>query len=154
MLRLQTKRPVDVNEAINIVTAEVPEYVGDLMKREPRSKAWIRPDELISDVLAKLEFEDVGALIVSAKGNRIAGIISERDVVRGMRYYGAEVFDLQVAVLMQDDVITCQAKDTVQHATRLMQLHHIRHLPVVEGSKFVGLMSLRDALPQARSCHN
>ena len=149
MLCLQTRSQNDVNETIGNLPNQVPETVGDLMKRLARDSVWIRPDELISDVLAKLEFEDVGALVVSTKGHRIEGIISERDVVRGMRYYGAEVLDLQVAVLMQDNVIVCRVNDTVQHAAQLMQNHHIRHLPAVDGSKLVGVVSLRDVLPGA-----
>ncbi len=154
MLRLQNHCPVEDREALFVLSEDVPHYVQDLIRHDPRKSAWIRPGDRISDVLAKLEFEDVGALVVSAKGHRINGIISERDVVRGMRYYGEEIFDLPVEVLMQDNVITCQSEDTVQHAMHLMQLHHIRHLPVTNASKFVGLLSLRDLLPTWRNLHN
>ena len=154
MLRLQNHSSVEHRQALIVVSEDVPHFVEDLIRHDPRKSAWIRPSDRISDVLAKLEFEDVGALVVSAKGHRIDGIISERDVVRGMRYYGEEIFDLPVEVLMQDNVITCQSEDTVQHATHLMQLHHIRHLPVTNGSKFVGLLSLRDVLPSLKSLHN
>lgn len=65
-----------------------------------------------------------------------------------MRYYGADVFDLHVAVLMQDTVITCEKRHTVAHAMELMHSHHIRHLPVTDKGKLIGLLSLRDVLPR------
>ena len=148
MLRMESRRPVECGETLNLLTDTVPHYVGDLIKDDPRKTAQLRSDELVSDVLAKLEFEDVGALVVSDDGDKIKGIISERDVVRGMRYYGADVFNLHVAVLMQDNVITCKVSHTVAHAMELMHHHHIRHLPVIDKGKLIGLLSLRDVLPR------
>ena len=154
MLRMDSTRPVDCGKTLSIMTDAVPQFVGDLIKDDPRDTAWLRTDELITDVLAKLEFEDVGALVVSDDGNKIKGIISERDVVRGMRYYGGDVFNLHVAVLMQDNVITCEVGHTVAHAMELMHNHHIRHLPVTDKGKLVGLLSLRDVLPRMFQGYN
>ncbi len=154
MLRMETRRPVECGDTLNLLTDAVPQFVGDLIKDDPRNTAWLRPEELVTEVLAKLEFEDVGALVVSDDGSKIKGIISERDVVRGMRYYGADVFDLHVAVLMQDTVITCEVRHSVAHAMELMHSNHIRHLPVTDKGKLIGLLSLRDVLPRMFPSYN
>ena len=105
---------------------------------------WVRPDEFITDVLEKLEFEDVGALIVSSDGEKIEGIISERDVVRGMRYYGPEVLERKVCDLMKETVVTCRLSATAKSAMASMSNRQIRHLPVIANKKLVGILSVRD----------
>ena len=120
--------------------------VGDIVAARPGPAPWIKPDDLITDVLERLEFDEVAALVVSSNGRRIRGIISERDVVRGMRYYGPEVFEIHAAILMQDNVITCDVSDSCEEALELMRRNRIRHLPVTDDDDLVGLVSMFDLL--------
>ncbi len=105
---------------------------------------FIAPQMLISDVLEKLEFEDVGALVVSRNGKEIDGIISERDIVRGLRYFGAEILAYRVSDLMTENVITCQMTDAVIQVIALMDNNSVRHVPVLENDKLAGIISVRD----------
>ena len=120
--------------------------VGSIAKSKGRGVAYIKPDQPIGEALAKLEFEDVGALVVSKRGRKVDGIISERDVVRGLRYYGAEIFDRTVSDLMTADVVTCEASAPLAEAMKLMKDNAVRHLPVLKGGTLIGVISIRDLL--------
>ncbi len=120
--------------------------VGSIVKSKGRGVVYIKPDQPIGEALAKLEFEDVGALIVSKRGRKVDGIISERDVVRGLRYYGAEIFDRTVSDLMTDEVVTCEASARLGEAMTLMKDNAVRHLPVLKAGVLIGVISIRDLL--------
>lgn len=106
--------------------------------------ATVTPDAKISAVLAALESEDVGALVVSTDGLHIDGIISERDVVRGLLSLGSKVLDHQVHELMSSDVVTCTADDHVAAVMALMDDRNIRHVPITNKGKLAGIVSIRD----------
>ena len=100
----------------------------------------------VRDVLQRLEEEDVGALVVTDDGLRIKGIISERDIVRGLRTTGDDVLDADVGELMTTDVVTCKADDKIAAVMAMMSANRIRHLPVVDGAKLAGFVSIRDII--------
>lgn len=100
----------------------------------------------VRDVLQRLEEEDVGALVVTDDGMRIKGIISERDIVRGLRTTGDDVLDADVGELMTTDVVTCKADDKIAAVMAMMSANRIRHLPVVDGAKLAGFISIRDII--------
>ena len=77
-------------------------------------------------------------------GGEIAGILSERDIVRGMGQHGADLHDVKVSELMTADLIRCSPDDTVNEAMAMMTDRRIRHLPVFEGEELVGLISIGD----------
>lgn len=104
----------------------------------------IDPGARIVDVVAMLEVEDVGTLVVSGDGRRIDGIISERDVVRGLQSIGSKVLEHQVRDLMTSDVFTCTAKDRVAGVMAMMIDRGIRHVPVVKEGKLAGIVSIQD----------
>ena len=104
----------------------------------------VGPEALISDVIAALESEDTGALVVSADGEHIDGIISERDVVRSLRQIGPAALQNKVRDIMTSNVLTCTADDRVAGVMALMDDQNIRHVPVVEKGKIAGMVSIRD----------
>lgn len=106
----------------------------------------VSPEECIADVIAALESEDVGALVVSADGQRVDGIISERDVVRGLQRFGPGVLEHTVRDLMTSNVITCTADDRVAGVMALMDDRKIRHVPVVDDGQLAGIVSIRDVI--------
>lgn len=118
--------------------------VKSILKGRPHGVTFVKPDQPIGETLTTLEFEDVGALVVSKRGKKIDGIISERDVVRGLRYYGAEIFNLTVSDLMTAPVVTCEPTTSLTGAAALMKDNAVRHLPVVEGGLLLGMISIRD----------
>ena len=106
----------------------------------------VLPGTKISTVIAALEAEEVGALVVSSDGKHIEGIISERDVVRGLLSLGKNVLNHKVSELMSSDVITCTAHDPVAGIMAIMDDRNIRHVPVVDEGKLAGIVSIRDII--------
>lgn len=86
----------------------------------------------------------VGALMVEDKEGRIAGILSERDIVGGMGPHGADLHDVRVSELMTADLIRCKSSDTVLQAMAMMTDRRFRHLPVFEEDELVGFVSIGD----------
>ena len=114
--------------------------------QEGVQRAHIAPDARIRDVLNSLAFSDVGALVVSSDGDKVEGIISERDIVRGLQSAGAELLDKPVREVMTEKVITCVATDRAAGIMAVMVSKHLRHVPVLEDGKFVSMISIRDLL--------
>ena len=106
----------------------------------------IAPDARIRDVLNSLAFKNVGALVVSTDGDKVEGIISERDIVRGLKTFGADLLDKPVSEVMTEKVITCVTTDRAAGIMAIMVSKHVRHIPVVEDGKFVSMISIRDLL--------
>ncbi len=106
----------------------------------------VMPEVQVIDVIAALEADDVGALVVSNDGVHIDGIISERDVVRGLQSFGPDVLKHAVRDLMTTEVITCTVHDHVAGIMALMDDRQIRHVPVVDGKKLIGIVSIRDII--------
>ena len=108
--------------------------------------AHISPDAEIAEVLNSLAFKDVGALIVSADGIKVDGIISERDIVRGLQSVGPDLLKKRVRELMTKDVVTCVPEDRAAGIMAVMVSRHLRHVPVLKDGRFVSMVSIRDLL--------
>lgn len=106
----------------------------------------IGPDESIRSLLALLAEHNFGALIVSSDGETITGIVSERDIVRRLHEQGAQLLDQNVASIMTVDVYTCRSSDDVARIRGTMTDRRIRHLPVVDEGRLVGLVSIGDVV--------
>ena len=94
----------------------------------------------------QLSTEAIGAMVVVSESGQLAGIISERDVARGVAQYGAALPGLPVSSLMTTAVITCAPGDSIANISKIMTQRRIRHLPVVERGDLVGLVSIGDVL--------
>jgi CBS domain-containing protein len=109
----------------------------------------VTPDVSLAQAAADLRDRGVGALVVSSDGTTIAGIISERDVVRAIAAHGASALGRTVASAMSTDVITCRAEDSVQSLMASMTDRRIRHLPVVDARGALGgIVSIGDIVKQ------
>jgi CBS domain-containing protein len=105
-----------------------------------------RADDTIQLLVGLLDRHKIGALPVIDGDGRLAGVISERDVVRALAASPGDVRALKVSELMTRDVVTCTRATTVKDAARLMDKRHIRHLPVMEGGRVVDMVSQRDVV--------
>jgi len=119
--------------------------VADLLKSKGNQVWTIKATSPVRAALSMLAEKDVGALPVMKKGI-LCGIFSERDFARKLAVEGSFPLDTPVSKLMTADVVTISPKDTVEQCMKLMTDHHIRHLPVMEGSKMVGLISIGDVV--------
>lgn len=106
----------------------------------------VSSDARIRDVLQRLEDEDVGALVVTDEDANICGIISERDIVRGLRTTGNALLDADVSDLMTTEVVTCKVDDKLAAVMAMMLANRIRHVPVVDGAKLAGFISIHDII--------
>src|SRR5207248_2350195 len=98
-------------------------------------------------VIHKLVSLGIGSLVVSADGRRVEGMISERDVVRGLNKHGVRFLDLGVADVMARNVPYCTPDDTLQNVMGVMTRTRHRHLPVLDKEgQLCGLVSIGDVV--------
>lgn len=105
----------------------------------------INPDATVRELIALLAEHNVGALVVSDDGERVSGIVSERDVVRRLHADEA-VLDSAVRSIMTAEVRTCAGEDGLTELMQLMTEHRIRHVPVVADDKLTGIISIGDVV--------
>ena len=122
--------------------------VREILEAKGQSVVTIRSDATLSTAVHRLALERIGALVVSDDGVRVAGILSERDVVAGLARDGADLLAAgrRVADLMTRNVVTCGPDDTVKWLMAEMTRRRVRHLPVVEGGRLVGIVSIGDVV--------
>jgi CBS domain-containing protein len=120
--------------------------VSDALESNRQTLATCIPDESIASICTRLSSLNIGAFPVCDAQGTLVGIISERDVVRAFAKDGARLVDKHVGDLMTREIVTCGRETTMLDAEKLMHKHRIRHLPVVEGAKVVGMISIRDIM--------
>ena len=120
--------------------------VETILRGKGQTVATIRPDETVAAVVERLVSQNIGALVVSANGATVDGIISERDIVHGLADRGAGLMSLKVADVMTRNVITCDLADTVDQLMAEMTNRRIRHFPVVEDGRLCGIVSIGDVV--------
>jgi CBS domain-containing protein len=120
--------------------------VEAILKSKGREVATIAPAAKVGEAVALLRRKGIGALVVSADGKTIAGILSERDIVQGLSDHGAQLLDLPVSRLMTHPVVTCKLSDDIATLMSQMTERRIRHLPVMEDGKLVGIVSIGDVV--------
>lgn len=122
--------------------------VKDILQHKGRSVVTVRPEASVATAVHRLALERIGALVVSEDGQHIAGILSERDIVRALAERGAEVLDasLRIEEIMTRHVHTCQPEDGVKDVMGVMTRSRIRHLPVTEAGRLAGIVSIGDVV--------
>ena len=120
--------------------------IGDLLRNKPSHDViTISPEASVRDLIALLAEHNVGALIVSADGTSVDGIVSERDVVRRLVEHD-EVLQGQVSSIMTSAVETVEEQDLVDDLMKTMTQHRIRHVPVVTDGRLIGIISIGDVV--------
>jgi CBS domain-containing protein len=108
--------------------------------------ATIRPEASVADVVAELARHQIGALVVSADGRTIDGIVSERDVVRWLAHHAGDPMDQPVTGIMSAAVTTCGPDADVEALMATMTDHRIRHVPVLHDGELCGIISIGDVV--------
>lgn len=106
----------------------------------------VTPDQTIAEASKILAENKVGAVIVVDEAGGVAGILSERDVVRGLSASGPSVLSQTVSRLMTAEVKVCTRSETIDNVMRKMTEGRFRHMPVVENDKLVGVVSIGDVV--------
>jgi CBS domain-containing protein len=120
--------------------------IRDVLRSKGYTVYTINPYATVHDLLAVLAAHNVGALVVSADGSTVDGIVSERDIARRVYDRGVDVLNGPVAAIMTSTVTTCTEDDNVEDLMRLMTDHRIRHVPVLRQDMLVGLISIGDVV--------
>ena len=120
--------------------------IDTVLKSRTTPVVTCRPDDTIQLVVGLLNRYKIGALPVTDGDGRLVGVVSERDVIRALAASQGDVRTRKVSELMSRDVVTCTRATAIKDAVRLMDKRRIRHLPVMEGSRVVDMVSLRDVV--------
>lgn len=114
--------------------------------------ATIAPDATVSQLLELLADKKIGAVVVSSDGVTIKGIASERDVARSLSRIGATALDAPVSQIMTAVRTTCELDSPVEEIMVAMTENRVRHVPVLDGNKMIGIVSIGDIV-KARIDH-
>lgn len=121
-------------------------HVAAILDSKGREVVTIGADATLADAVAALNARRIGAIVVVEDGDRIVGIISERDIVRTIARNGMDVFSRQVGEVMTRDVVTCRDRETINDVMGRMTLGRFRHLPVVKQGRLAGIISIGDVV--------
>lgn len=121
--------------------------VHQILAEKPNDKVLtIAEGATIAEAAAILSERRIGCLVVSPEGERVNGIISERDIVREVGKRGSPCLADPVSTIMTREITTCRRDDTADRLMELMTEGRFRHLPVVEEGRLVGLVSIGDVV--------
>ena len=118
--------------------------VARLIKGKGSFVPVIKSDLRLNDVIDQLDIEDVGALVVTDDNSEILGIITERDIARGLKEHGRNVVDRPLVELMTKDVVSIDIGQSLSRVLELMDEHQIHYLPVTENGSLAGIINMLD----------
>ena len=120
--------------------------VTEVLRRKGGTVVTIAPDRSVRELLGLLEEHGIGAVVVSGDGTGVDGIVSERDVVRSLHTDGDGVLDAAVSSIMTVEVESCGPQDQVDELMAVMTDSRVRHLPVLEDGRLIGIVSIGDVV--------
>jgi len=120
--------------------------VLNIIKHKGSRIVSVRPEATVAQAVAVLHEKRIGAVLVRDVRGALVGILSERDVVRGIVRYGAAVLEKPIRALMTANVVSCTPRDDVRHVMEVMTMRRVRHLPVTEAGTLKGIISIGDVV--------
>lgn len=121
-------------------------YVHAILKHKGQDVVSAGPTDDVVETARLLNRHRIGAVVVRDADGHVAGILSERDIVRGIAESGAACLGLKVADLMTREVVSCRPDDSIDDIMALMTERRIRHLPVMEDGRLAGVISIGDVV--------
>ena len=118
--------------------------VSAILAEKGHDVATAKPDAPMMTIIEDLADKNIGAIVITNAQNGVAGIISERDVVRALAQNGASVVDQPVSSFMTQSVVTCAEHESSHDLMAKMTSGRFRHLPVVSDTQLVGIISIGD----------
>lgn len=119
--------------------------IADVLRSKGAAVATITPETSVAGLLTELAVHNIGAMVVVSPDG-LMGIVSERDVVRALHRRGAELLTQPVSEIMTTLVATCAPDDLVDSLSALMTTNRVRHVPVMENGRLVGIVSIGDVV--------
>lgn len=118
--------------------------IQQILNQKGRSVTTVRADTALQSVATLLDEQKIGAVVAIGEGDRVVGVLSERDIIRQLARIGAGALDMDVASAMTREVITANPQDSLDTCLSIMTDRRIRHLPVLEDGRLAGLISIGD----------
>lgn len=122
--------------------------VAQILKEKGNKVISVAGQDTILHALEVMKQHHIGALLVLGPRDKIAGVLSERDIVRALPDSGASLLADPVSSLMTKDVITCTPDHSISDVMALMTKHRFRHMPVLKDGKLIGVISIGDAVKE------
>lgn len=123
-------------------------YVETILRKKGDTVIAVEPECLVSEAAQILHDNRIGAALVRNKAGKVVGIVSERDIVRGVARYSGTCLTMRVDELMTSPVVTCALTDSIDHIMELMTERRVRHLPVIDRGTLAGIVSIGDVVKQ------
>ena len=120
--------------------------VRAILKAKGRRVVTVRQDMPIGEVVATLSREKIGAVVISDDGATVAGLLSERDIIRGLAEHGAKLPSLTARDLMTRTLTHANPDMPILHVLDVMTQGRFRHMPVIDSGRLVGMVSIGDAV--------
>ena len=120
--------------------------IAAILKHKGNEVARVAPTATIAEVTQRLAAKRIGAVLVLDMADQVLGIVSERDIVGSLARHGAETLGMTAAQLMTQNLHTASPQTTVNEAMELMTRRRFRHLPVLDGTRLVGIVSIGDVV--------
>ena len=120
--------------------------VAAILRHKGRAVTTARPTTTVLEVADKLAAKRIGAILIVGARGEIAGIVSERDIIRALSVRGHDCLTEPVSETMTKHVVTCEETDTLDELMAMMTARRFRHLPVMADGALVGIISIGDVV--------
>jgi CBS domain-containing protein len=121
-------------------------FVSDILAQKGGLVFTVTPGTLVAQLSQQLSARRIGSMLVLDVEGSVAGIVSERDLVRALASHGAKAMELEARQVMTRDVVTCDPDDSIDQVMQTMTSGRFRHLPVVRHGELLGLVSIGDVV--------
>ena len=121
-------------------------FVSDIRAQKGGLVFTVTPGTLVAQLSQQLSARRIGSMLVLDVEGAVAGIVSERDLVRALASHGAKAMELEARQVMTRDVVTCDPDDSIDQVMETMTQGRFRHLPVVQRGELLGLVSIGDVV--------
>jgi CBS domain-containing protein len=118
--------------------------VATILKLKGRGVVTTSKDKSLLDIAKLLQRHGIGCIVIEGDDGKVAGIVSERDLMRAIGQAGAKALEQPVSDFMTKTVVTARGADTIDRLMAEMTTHRFRHMPVVERGRLIGLVSIGD----------
>jgi len=121
-------------------------FVSDILAQKGGLVFTVTPGTSVAQLSQQLSARRIGSMLVLDGDGSVAGIVSERDLVRALASHGAKAMELEARQVMTRDVVTCDPDDSIDQVMETMTSGRFRHLPVVRHGELLGLVSIGDVV--------
>ncbi len=121
-------------------------FVSDILSQKGGTVFTVAPTASVAEISQQLSARRIGSVLVLDADGSVAGIVSERDLVRALSRHGAKAMELEARQVMTREVVTCDPDDSIDGVMQTMTVGRFRHIPVVRRGELLGLVSIGDVV--------